>query len=75
MNVASEIMREALIRDLIPQLEALGRNEIAARLKVAIEIGEEKAMNHPEYWEGIRLFAINGISLAKGANKLKELKQ
>ena len=75
MNVASEIMRDALLRDLIPQLEELGRDEIVARLKVAIEIGERSYKEHPEYWEGIRLFAINGIALAKCTNKLKGLKQ
>ena len=72
MKPACEIMRDALVKDLIPRCKELGRHELASKLEEAVVIGEDKYGEHASYWEGIRLFATNGIAIAEtnqGANK------
>lgn len=65
MKPASEIMRDALVLELIPRARELGRDELADKLTEAVELGENKYADYPAYWEGIRLFATNGIEIAE----------
>ena len=65
MNTAAEIMRDYIVLDAIPELTKLGRTKLVDSLNVAVGLGDANYQELPAYWEGIRLFASNGLHLAK----------
>lgn len=71
MKPACEIMRDHIKIDVIPELIKLGRTELVAKLEEAIEVGEDKYGEFASYWEGIRIFADNGLRLAKQSEVYK----
>lgn len=73
MIPAAEIMRDYILNKAIPELESLGKAELVERLREAVEIGDEKAKEHASYWEGIRIFAQNGLQLAAMEGQVKEI--
>ena len=62
---SSELIRDRIMLELIPQLEQLGKQELINSLTEAVKVGDEKAMDHPQYWEGIQDFAQNGLDIAQ----------
>lgn len=75
MNSACEIMRDALVHNLIPDIERRAvvsldsgdiphhnyLNRCASILKEAVDIGERNDVNESKYWEGFRQLALTTI--------------
>lgn len=74
MSTASEIMRDYIVMDVIPVLEEDGQLELVDKLREAVEIGERSYMDFSEYWEGIRIFANNGLTNIQIKQAVEEIK-
>ena len=57
----SVVLRNKIIDELIPKLEKAGKREMVARLYVAVEVGEDKVMEWPHYWEHVSALAENTL--------------
>lgn len=57
----SVVLRNKIIDELIPKLEKAGKTQIVTTLYQAVEVGEDKVMEWPQYWELIYALAENSL--------------